>query len=85
VPIAVSCALLPSGNEELLAATAIETKAAVETLRFVLPLIFDEDAETPAVPTPLASTVPPLPTETTPGAELVHVTDPVMSFVVVSV
>ena len=65
--------------------TAIETSAAVETLRFVLPLIFEDVAETPADPMPLARAAPPLLTETTPGAELVHVTDPVMSFVVVSV
>jgi hypothetical protein len=76
---------VPSGNEERLAPTAIETSVAVETLRFVLPLIFEEDAEILADPTPLASTVPPLLTETTPGAELVHVTDAVMSLVVVSV
>ena len=85
VPIALSCIVLPRGMLSLLADMAIATSVAGDVLKFALPVMFEDVAETAVVPTDLARTEPPLLTEITFGAELAHVTDPVMSFVVLSV
>jgi hypothetical protein len=85
VPVAVSCALLPSGNDELLAATAIETRAAGETVNAVMPLIPPTVAEIDAPPTAFVAAVPAALMLTTPGAELTQLALLVRSIVLPSV
>jgi hypothetical protein len=50
VPIAVNCWLLPKAIEGFAGASAIDTNAAVLTVRVVLPTIEPEVAEIAAVP-----------------------------------
>jgi hypothetical protein len=60
VPVAVNCWFVPNAIEGFPGVTAMETRAAVVTVRVVDPLTVPELAATVVVPTPVPVARPPL-------------------------
>jgi hypothetical protein len=69
VPVAVNCWVAPSAIEEFSGDNAMETRAAVVTVRVVDPLTVPELAATVVVPTPVPVARPPLEIVATPCDE----------------
>jgi hypothetical protein len=69
VPVAVNCWVVPSAIEEFSGDNAMETRAAVVTVRVVDPLTVPELAATEVVPTPVPVARPPLEIVATPCDE----------------
>jgi hypothetical protein len=87
--VAVNCWVVPTGMEALAGVTEIETNAAVATFRVVFLEIDPKAAEIVAVPVPALVASPfdpaPLLMIATPAGEEFHVTEEVMSCVLLSV
>ena len=74
MPVAVNCWFAPNGIEGFKGVTAIETSAAVVTVRVVDPVTIPELAPMVLVPTPVAVARPLLEIVATPGDEEVQFT-----------
>src|SRR6266852_2146704 len=88
VPVAMNCRLLPTATIAVFGVTAIDTTVAGVTLSVAEPEMLPEVVEIVALcPTPAACAVarPPAVTEATAGFSEAQVTDPVRSFVLLSV
>lgn len=77
MPVAVFCCFVPNGIAELAGVIAIETRAAVVTVRVVDPLTVPELAAMVAVPTPVPVANPALEIVATPVCEELQFTTPV--------
>lgn len=77
MPVAVNCCFVPNAIEELLGVTAIETRAAVVTVRVVDPVTVPELAAMVVTPTPVPVANPPLEIVATPICEELQFTAPV--------
>jgi len=74
VPVAVNCWFVPDAIEGFLGVTAMETRAAVVTVRVVDPLTVPELAATVVVPIPVPVARPPLEIVVTPCDEELQLT-----------
>jgi hypothetical protein len=74
VPVAVNCCFVPNAIEEFPGVMAIETRAAVVTVRVVEPLIVPEVAAITAAPGPTPVASPALEIVATPGCEELQLT-----------
>jgi hypothetical protein len=77
VPIAVNCCLVPNAIEEFRGVIAIETRAALVTVRVVDPLTVPELAAIVVFPVPVPVANPVLEIAATPGCEELQFTTPV--------
>jgi len=78
VPVAVNCWLVPSAIDGFAGVIAIETRAALVTVRVVEPLTVPELAAIVVVPVPAPVASPALEIAATAGKEELQVTVPVM-------
>jgi hypothetical protein len=85
VPVAVNCWFVPNAIDGFGGVIAIETRAALVTVRVVDPLTVPELAAIVVVPVPLPVAKPPLEIVAAAGEEELQVTVPVMFCVLPSV
>jgi len=69
VPVAVNCCFVPNAIEEFPGVIAIETRAALVTVRVVDPLTAPELAAMMVAPAPIPAANPALEIVATPGCE----------------
>jgi hypothetical protein len=69
VPVAVNCCFVPNAIEEFPGVIAIDTRAALVTVRVVDPLTVPEVAAMTAAPAPIPVASPAVETAATPGCE----------------
>jgi len=77
VPVAVNCCFVPNAIEEFPGVIAIETRAALVTVRVVDPLTVPELAAMMVAPAPIPVANPALEIVATPGCEELQFTTPV--------
>jgi hypothetical protein len=77
VPVAVNCCFVPKAIEEFPGVIAIETRAALVTVRVVDPLSVPELAAIVVLPAPVPVANPTLEIVATPGCEELQFTTPV--------
>lgn len=85
MPVAVNCWFVPNAIDGFAGVTAIETRAALVTVRVVDPLIVPELAATVVVPVPFPVASPAVEIVATACDEELQVAAPVMSCVLPSV